>query len=84
MPEYGDSNYSNDATRAMRGDVPFTGVPDITTIPDKVLKLCTPNKDEVETEALAYALTQLSIFADRIHANELHRDFFRSMTKVCP
>ena len=30
-----------------------------------------PNKEEVETEALAYALTQLSIFEDRAHATEL-------------
>ena len=59
------------ATRALRGDAPFTGVPDITSLPDKVLKMCMPNKDEVETEALAYALTQLSIFQDRVHANEL-------------
>ena len=31
----------------------------------------TVNPDEVQTEALAYALTQLSIFEDRLHANEL-------------
>ena len=59
------------ASRVLRGDPPFTGVPDITSLPDKVLKLCVPNRDEVETEALAYALTQLSIFEDRLHANEL-------------
>ena len=59
------------ASRVLRGSAPFTGVPDITSLPDKVLKMCMPNKDEVETEALAYALTQLSIFEDRIHANKL-------------
>ena len=57
--------------RVLNGDSVFTGVPNITAIPDKILKLCTVNEDEVQTEALAYALTQLSIFQDRLHANEL-------------
>ena len=59
------------SVRAMSGDQIFRGVPNITTIPDKILKICTVNQDEVQTEALAYALTQLSIFEDRQHANEL-------------
>ena len=41
------------------------------TIPDKLLKLAVPNKHEVAIEALAYALTQLSVFEDAQHANEL-------------
>ena len=59
------------ATRALSGMPPYAGVPNLNTLPDKILKLATPNPYEVETEALAYALTQLSIFTDRIHANEL-------------
>ena len=59
------------AKRALAGDPVFTGFPNITSIPDKILKICTVNADEVRTEALAYALTQLSIFEDRLHANEL-------------
>ena len=50
--------------RVLNGDSVFTGVPNIAAIPDKILKLCTVNQDEVQTEALAYALTQLSIFED--------------------
>ena len=59
------------AERAMTGQPVYNGVPNITSLPDKILKLCTVNEDEVQTEALAYALTQLSIFQDRLHANEL-------------
>ena len=59
------------ATRALAGNAPYTGVPNITVLPDKILKLAQPNAHEVETEALAYALTQLSVFDDRQHANEL-------------
>ena len=59
------------ASRVLAGDPVFNGVPNITAIPDKILKLCTVNEHEVQTEALAYALTQLSIFEDRLHANEL-------------
>ena len=40
-------------------------------IPDRLLKLATPMKAEVAIEAHAYALTQLSGFIDRKHANEL-------------
>ena len=57
--------------RVRNGDPAYTGVPSVNSLPDKILKLAIPNKDEVETEALAYALTQLSIFEDKIHANEL-------------
>ena len=59
------------AQRVLTGEPVFNGVPNITSIPDKILKMCTVNPDEVQTEALAYALTQLSIFEDRLHANEL-------------
>ena len=53
------------------------GLPDyvasvnVASIPDKLLKLAVPNKHEVAIEALAYALTQLSVFEDAQHANEL-------------
>ena len=57
--------------RALAGEAIYNGVPNIAALPDKILKLCTVNADEVRTEALAYALTQLSIFEDRLHANEL-------------
>ena len=59
------------ASRALAGNAPYTGVPNITVLPDKLMRLAQPNPHEVETEALAYALTQLSIFEDRQHANEL-------------
>ena len=41
------------ATRALAGAVPYTGVANITVLPDKLLKLAQPNPHEVETEALA-------------------------------
>ena len=42
------------AERAMTGQPVYNGVPNITSLPDKILKLCTVNEDEVQTEALAY------------------------------
>ena len=57
--------------RVANGEAPFTGAGNIAGIPDKLLKLAVPNKHEVAIEALAYALTQLSIFEDTQHANEL-------------
>ena len=59
------------AERVRSGTPTFNGVQSVAQLPDKILKLAMPNQDEVETEALAYALTQLSIFEDRMHANEL-------------
>ena len=38
----------------MTGQPVYNGVPNITSLPDKILKLCTVNEDEVQTEALAY------------------------------
>ena len=82
-PHAGEYNFENPcpdtATRVSRynaerirtGESTFNGVPSVAMLPDKLLKLAQPNKDEVETEALAYALTQLSVFEDRVHANEL-------------
>ena len=58
-------------SRVMQGLPPYTGVPNISTLPDRYVKMATVNKEEVETEALAFALTQLSIFEDKLHANEL-------------
>ena len=49
----------------------YTGVPNLSSIPDRFLKMATLNAEEVETEALAFALKQLSIFENRLHANEL-------------
>ena len=43
------------AQRVLTGEPVFNGVPNITSIPDKILKMCTVNPDEVQTEALAYA-----------------------------
>jgi len=57
--------------RVANGEAPYTGAVNISGIPDKLLKLAVPNKHEVAIEALAYALTQLSIFEDTQHANEL-------------
>ena len=57
--------------RAAAGDAPYAGADNIAGIPDKLLKLAIPNKHEVAIEALAYALTLLSIFEDVQHANEL-------------
>ena len=59
------------AARAMRGEALFPGIRSIIDIPDKLLKLAIPNPHEVQVEALAYALTQLSVFEDKQHANEL-------------
>ena len=59
------------AQRTANGEPQYTGADNIAGIPDKLLKLAVPNKHEVATEALAYALTQLSIFEDVQHANEL-------------
>ena len=59
------------ATRGLAGQAPYTGVPSIASLPERYLKLAQVNPDEVETEALAYALTQLSVFSDKQHANEL-------------
>ena len=59
------------APRTANGEPQYTGADNIAGIPDKLLKLAVPNKHEVATEALAYALTQLSIFEDVQHANEL-------------
>ena len=57
--------------RTIAGDALYTGADNIASIPDKLLKLCIPNAHEVQIEALAYALTMLSIFEDEQHANEL-------------
>ena len=57
--------------RTQAGLAPYAGAANIGAIPDKLLKLAIPNKHEVSIEALAYALTQLSIFEDVQHANEL-------------
>ena len=57
--------------RTIAGDALYTGADNIASIPDKLLKLCIPNAHEVQIEALAYALTMLSIFEDKQHANEL-------------
>ena len=57
--------------RATNGEPAYVGSANIATIPDKLLKLAVPNKHEVAIEALAYALTQLSVFEDAQHANEL-------------
>ena len=59
------------ASRAARGLGPFPTISSIVDIPDKLLKLAIPNAHEVQIEALAYALTQLSVFEDKHHANEL-------------
>ena len=58
-------------TRATAGQTAYTGVPNLSSIPDRFLRMATLNAEEVETEALAFALTQLSIFENRLHANEL-------------
>ena len=57
--------------RMSNGEAPYTGIGNITQVPDRLLKLAIPNEHEVKVEALAYALTQLSIFEDEQHANEL-------------
>ena len=57
--------------RVAAGEAAFPRVGSIITIPDKLLKLAIPNPHEVQVEALAYALTQLSVFEDKHHANEL-------------
>ena len=57
--------------RSANGEPQYTGATNIAGIPDKLLKLAVPNEHEVAIEALAYALTQLSIFEDAQHANEL-------------
>ena len=57
--------------RTELGQKPYVAVTGLSDIPDKLLKLAVPNPDEVGIEAHAYALTQLSIFEDRHHANEL-------------
>ena len=59
------------ATRALAGQNPYTGVPNLNSLPANLLKIAMPNEHEVKVEALAYALTQLSIFDDEEHANEL-------------
>ena len=59
------------AAREARGETRYVGIANVSAIPPLLLKLAVPNKDEVETQALAYALTQLSVFEDRQHANEL-------------
>ena len=61
------------AERAAAGLPIYSGINSIAEVPDKLLKLAMPNEDEVRTEALAMALTMLSIFEDRHHANELLR-----------
>ena len=82
-PNVGTYNYENpcpdtptrvtrmNVSRVAAGEPPYAGVPNIGMLPPHILKLAIPNRDEVETEALAYALTQLSIFEDKVHANEL-------------
>ena len=57
--------------RLLNGEAPYTGIENITQVPDRLLKLAIPNEHEVKIEALAYTLTQLSIFEDEQHANEL-------------
>ena len=59
------------AQRTANGEPQYTGADNIAGIPDKLLKLAVPNKHEVAIEALAYALTLLSVFEDVQHANEL-------------
>ena len=62
------------AARDARGETRYMGIANVAAIPPLLLKLAVPNKDEVETQALAFALTQLSIFEDRLHANELLKE----------
>ena len=57
--------------RTELGQKPYVAVTGLSDIPDKLLKLAVPNPDEVGIEAHAYALTQLSIFEDRHHANDV-------------
>ena len=52
------------ATRALAGQPAYVGVANLTQLPDKVLKLASPNPEEVAIEDHAYALTLLSIFDD--------------------
>ena len=59
------------ATRALAGQPAYVGVANLTQLPDKVLKLASPNPEEVAIEDHAYALTLLSIFEDEQHANDL-------------
>ena len=58
-------------SRAAKGEAAYVGAGNIAGVPDKLLKLAVPNPHEVAIEALAYALTILSIFEDTQHANEL-------------
>ena len=58
-------------SRAAKGEAAYVGAGNIAGVPDKLLKLAVPNPHEVAIEALAYALTILSVFEDTQHANEL-------------
>ena len=58
-------------SRSAAGLADYTGVPNLTSLPANLIKIAMPNEHEVKVEALAYALTQLSIFDDEEHANEL-------------
>ena len=57
--------------RAAAGLPNYTGVPRLSSIPTPYLKIVMPNPEDVAVEDHAYALTQLSIFEDRILANKL-------------
>ena len=70
-PDTAERIASINSARSGKGQAPYKSATDIGAIPDKLLKLAIPNKHEVSIEALAYALTQLSIFEDVQHANEL-------------
>ena len=37
------------ADRALRGEAPYTGVPNLGDLPDRYLKLASPNADEVKS-----------------------------------
>ena len=52
----------------MKGQSEFTGVPSLASLPDRYIKMATIDAEEVETEALAFALTQLIVFEDRLLA----------------
>ena len=70
-PDTAERIASINSARSGKGQAPYKSATDLGAIPDKLLKLAIPNKHEVSIEALAYALTQLSIFEDVQHANEL-------------